>query len=162
MVSESETLAPPLTFVGTRGGRLMLPPWMFSFYARRNAWRIALKFCRARASFTQLLRIFILTGQVRWRNYAAMPRTTSNGFFTEIAFQQLNLLPLTKKNWEIMCDLGHSMTNDHRYLSDWPATLHLDLSKVIRGHWLWTTLYLPTVAKLVVLGFLEVLRRMCG
>ena len=44
----------------------------------------------------------------------------------------------------------------------WPVTLHLDLWKVIWGYWYWPApylrTYLLTVTKLVVLGFLEVLR----
>ena len=34
----------------------------------------------------------------------------------------------------------------------WPLTLHLDVSKVIRGHWPWLTPYMPIVANLAVFG----------
>ena len=34
----------------------------------------------------------------------------------------------------------------------WPLTLHLDLSKIIRGQWPWLTPYLPILANLAVLG----------
>ena len=47
-------------------------------------------------------------------------------------------------------DLSWRFRSEHDHI--WPMTLHLGLSKVIRGHWPWPTPYLPIEAKLVVLG----------
>ena len=44
------------------------------------------------------------------------------------------------------------------YEQIWPLTLHLDIPKVIRGHWPWLKPCIPIVANLVVYRVFEVLR----
>ena len=88
-------------------------------------------------------------GQVRSRNYDVIRRTTSTDFHRNRVFSNVTCCHWLK--WR------HNawFRSEHDHI--WPVTLHLDRSKVIRGHWTWLTPYLPIVAKLMVLGFLEVL-----
>ena len=91
-------------------------------------------------------------GQVRSRSYNVIRRTTS---CDSIFHRNRVFSNVTCCHWlEWRNYVWFRLEYDHI----WPLTLHLDLSEVIWGHWPWPTPYLPIVAKLVVLGFLEVLR----
>ena len=119
-------------------------PKTFFWNGRRTAGQKALKFCIAHGeSFAQLLRKF-LTGSCQvaelWRHkrYSLLPIFQRNHVFSHVTCCHW-------QEWRYYAWLRPR--KDHI----WPL-VHLDLSKVIRGQWLWLTPCILIVASLAVLG----------